>query len=346
MSEFRQNPVTREWVVIATDRSKRPHELQRPKEGRVLPERVETCPFCPGNESLTPPEVLSYRHNGSLPNTPGWWTRVIPNKFPALQPIGSLERTVKDSIFRRMEGVGRHEVVIDTPKHNEIIPFMTDRQVEELLFICRQRYLDLHEDPNHQIIVIFKNYGPGAGTSIEHPHCQILATPVVPAHIRNAIDQARQYFDDQGSCVFCDLTESELKSGERVVSEGNGFVAIHPFASIFPFETWILPKGHDASFSHITLDEAKALGRTLKQVLLGLYRGLNDPDFNFIIHTAPCKDESEGYFHWHVQILPRLTIPAGFEFGSGMAINTVRPEESADFMRQTLASFQEGEKAP
>ena len=341
MSEFRQNPVTREWVIIATDRGKRPHELQRPQQTRVLPEWVETCPFCPGNESLTPPEVLSYRQNGSLPDTPGWWTRVIPNKFPALQPTGSLRRTARDSMFRTMEGVGRHEVVIETPKHNETIPRMTDRQVEELLLICRQRYLDLHEDPHHQIIVIFKNHGPAAGTSIEHPHCQIVASPVVPGQIQNTIDQARRHFDDQGSCVFCDVIERESRAGERVISDLGGFITIHPFASVFPFETWILPREHDASFGHIAPGDAKALGQTLKRVLLGIHQGLKDPDFNFVIHTAPCKDEREDYFHWHLQILPRLTVQAGFEFGSGMTINPVKPEDSAEFMRQTLAFLDE-----
>lgn len=332
MSEFRQDPVTKQWVIIATERAKRPHDFLRPAAQVALPPYKEDCPFCPGNESLTPPETLAYRSGGRA-NGPGWWVRAFPNKFSAVSPTGSLSRQEEGGLFRKMDGVGQHEVIIESPVHNLPIPLMEDRQVEEVVLAYRERYLSLREDPRFKIIILFKNHGRAAGTSLEHPHSQLVAMPIVPLTIRYRFEKAAGHYDDSGTCVYCDVLQEALRLSKRTVMETDHFVVIHPFASRAPFETWIIPKEHQASFGSISLKTAKQFSKTLKIILGKFYRGLNNPDYNYIIHTAPIKDEHEDYFHWHLQILPRLVTPAGFELGTGMFINAALPEETSAFMR-------------
>ncbi len=332
MSEIRQDLTTNEWVIIATERARRPHDFARPVKD-LPPEYSETCPFCPGCEEKTPPEVLAYRDNGK-PNGPGWWVRVIPNKFAALNPRGSIEREIVGGFFRKMAGVGHHEVLIETPKHNLYIPFMEDHQVEEIVLAIRERYLALREDSTVRVIVIFKNHGSAAGTSLEHPHCQIVATPIVPQSLRRRLAVATRYYDDHGGCLYCDMIDMERRSGIRVIEESDGFFVVHPYASRSPFETWILPSRHCASFGTCEVEEAKALGRVLKRTMAGIFRILGNPDFNMVIHTAPIKDEDEDYFHWYMRLIPRMTTIAGFEMGSGIFINTALPEETAASIRE------------
>jgi UDPglucose--hexose-1-phosphate uridylyltransferase len=332
MPEFRQDPITKQWVIIASERARRPHEFLQKSDPPTIPSFKEDCPFCPGNEKLTPPESMAYRQNGT-PNGSGWRVRVIPNKFAALVPEGSLERTEEGGIFRRMDGVGRHEVVIESPDHDKPIALMADRQVEEVVLAYRERYLALREDPRFKSIIIFKNHGIRAGTSLEHPHSQIVGVPVVPLSIRYRYEKAASHFDDVGTCVFCDVMRQNLRMKSRVVRETERFLSFHPFASRAPFETWILPKEHQASFGLMMVDDAREFAAMLKTILRQFYRVLKNPDFNFIIHTAPFKNEQADYYHWHLQILPRLTTPAGFELGTGMFINTAIPEETAAFMR-------------
>jgi UDPglucose--hexose-1-phosphate uridylyltransferase len=210
---------------------------------------------------------------------------------------------------------------------------MADKQVEEVILAYRERYLALREDPRFKLIIIFKNHGSKAGTSLEHPHSQLVAMPIVPLTIRYRFEKAAGHFDDEGTCVYCDILREGLTLPTRLVLETDRFVAFHPFASRAPFETWIIPKAHNASFGSITMDEAKEFAYVLKKMLGKLHKGLNNPDYNFIIHTAPIKDEQEEYFHWHLQILPRLVTPAGFELGTGMFINAALPEETAAFIR-------------
>jgi len=332
MSELRQDPATKQWVIFARERAKRPHDFISLKTIPPLPPYKAECPFCAGNENMTPPEIMAYRQGGPA-NSPGWWTRVIPNRFPALNPQGSLSREEEGGLFRKMDGVGQHEVIIETPQHNLCIALMDDRQIEEILLAYRERYLALREDPRYKLIIIFKNHGLAAGTSIEHPHSQLVAMPIVPLTIRFRFEKAANHFDDNGTCVYCDMLREGLQASPRVVMETNRFVVFHPFASRAPFETWIIPKEHQASFGTISMEDAKEFARVLKTTLLKMYKGLNNPDFNYIIQTAPIKDEHEDYFHWHLQILPRLATPAGFELGTGMFINTALPEETAAFMR-------------
>ncbi len=332
MPELRQDPATKQWVIIARERAKRPHDFIKPVPPPPLPSYKEDCPFCPGNERMTPPETMAYRKGGP-PNGPGWWVRAIPNKFSALVPDGSISRREEEGLFRKMDGVGQHEVIIESPLHNRCIALMENGQVEEILLAYRERYLALREDPRFKLIIIFKNHGRGAGTSLDHPHSQLVATPIVPLNIRHRFEKAASHFDDDGTCVYCDIIREGLRAPTRMLQETERFVAFHPFASRAPFETWILPKEHQASFGSISMRDAKEFAGVLRTTLFQLYKGLNNPDFNYIIHTAPTKDEHEEYFHWHLQILPRLVTPAGFELGTGIFINTAIPEETAAFIR-------------
>ena len=333
MPQLRQDRTTKEWVIIAAERAKRPNDFKKAEPVIERPSFQPDCPFCPGNEHLTPPETLAYR-SGGPPNSSEWWVRVIPNKFPALSPEGSLERKEEKGFFRMMDGVGAHEVVIGSPIHNQLFHRLDDEKVGEVLLAYRERYLALRGDERIKLIIIFKNHGRGAGTSLEHTHSQIVGTSVVPSNIRRKLEEAARYYDDHGSCVYCDLIEEELNDGRRVVMETGKYVVLHPFASRFPFETWILPKEHQASFGLISVEGSKAFGRVLKATLYKLYSKLNDPDYNYVIHTAPIKDEGEDYYHWHLQITPRLTTPAGFEMGSGIYINVAFPEDTAPFLKE------------
>lgn len=333
MPQLRQDPTTKEWVIIAAERSKRPHELKRIEPSIEKPPYKKDCPFCPGNEYLTPHETLAYRSSGPA-DSEGWWVRVVPNKFPALSPEGSLERKEEKGFFRMMDGVGIHEVVIGSPIHNQLFPLMDDKQVEEVLLAYRERYLAIREDPRIKLIIIFKNHGQAAGTSLEHTHSQLVGTAVVPSNIRKKLEEAARYYDDHGRCVYCDSIQEELNSGKRIVMNNEKFVVLQPFASRRPFETWIIPKDHQASFGLISMDDSKTFARVLKETLLKLHSKLNDPPYNYVIHTAPIKDEWEDYYHWHLQIIPRLTTAAGFEMGSGIFINVAFPEETAQFLRQ------------
>ncbi len=334
MSQLRQDCTTKEWVIIATDRSKRPHSFRNgDKPSKEKPVYQTDCPFCGGNEHLTPHETLAYR-SGGAPDAGGWWVRTIPNKFPALSPEGSLERKEEKGVFRMMDGVGIHEVVIETPIHNQILSLMDDQQVEEILLAYRERYIAIRDDPTIKLIIIFKNYGEGAGTSLEHSHSQIVGTPIVPSDIRRKLEEAASYYDDHGSCVYCDVIEEELSAGKRIVMDTENFLVFQPFASRFPFETWILPKRHQASFGLISQEDSKIFAKILKATLFKLYSKLKDPDYNFVIHTSPIKDEREDYYHWHLQIVPRLTTLAGFEMGSGIYINVAFPEETAEFLKK------------
>ena len=280
---------------------------------------------------MTPHEVAAYRHGSK--DGPGWWVRVVPNRFPALTPDASDKRS-EDPFFRFMPGVGRHEVIIEAPEHNMPFALLPDRQAEEVVLMYHDRYLALRDDQAVKAVILFKNKGEAAGTSLEHPHAQIVGTPVVPEHIRETYAVTTRYYDDTGRCIYCDLVERERKAKYRIVFESDEFVAFHPFASRSPFETWIAPKRHVPSFGQISVESAKHFALVLKAVLAKIYRYLNDPDHNVVFHSAPIEDEHKPYFLWHVRIIPRLTTVAGFEIGSGMYINTALPEETAAYLNE------------
>jgi UDPglucose--hexose-1-phosphate uridylyltransferase len=229
MPELRQNPATKEWVIIATERAKRPEEFSA-LAGAKLPLEKDGCPFCIGREEQTPKEILAYRTYDSKPNSPGWWIRIIPNAFPALVPEGIPERFQIENFFTHMAGLGEHEVIIESPNHNDTIVTMEPKQVEEIFLAYRERYITLSKDPRFEMVMLFKNHGASAGTSLRHPHSQIISIPVTPLHIRNRIESAMHYFDDHGTCVYCEMIRKEIKLGERIVMESDNYIVLEPFA--------------------------------------------------------------------------------------------------------------------
>jgi UDPglucose--hexose-1-phosphate uridylyltransferase len=330
VSELRKDAVTGRWVIIATDRARRPNQYVRTVEER----KGGFCPFCPGNEASTPPEVLSYRPPETLPNTEGWWIRVVPNKFPALEPDGELVRA-GEGIYDRMTGIGRHEVLIESPSHEHTYADLPVDQIQEILWALRDRTVDLRKDRRMRYMMIFKNWGREAGASIEHPHSQIIALPVVPKRVQEELTGASKYFDFRERCVFCDMIHQELESKVRTVCENDTFVSFMPFAARFPFETWIVPKEHTAFFSDIQKNEVADLSSLLKQTFSLLKRALNDPPYNFVIHTTPFENAGDTvFYHWHIEIIPKLTMVAGFEWGTGFYINPTPPEAAAEHLRK------------
>jgi UDPglucose--hexose-1-phosphate uridylyltransferase len=329
MPELRQNRFTKEWVIIATERAKRPKDMVVLRAPRNLPSFDPKCPFCPGNEKSTPPEVLrvTSASNGH------WLVRVVPNKFAALQPDLTPRRVVERS-HRTVNGFGFHEVIIETPDHSQATGLMPDLQVASVLRVLKARCTDLSLDSRVANVTIFKNHGTDAGTSLEHPHCQLIATPVIPSQVRNRLYEALRHYDEFGECIFCSAVQEELLDKSRLIMATDHFVALEPFASYTPFCTHIYPRRHMANFADISGEEISDLAHVLRLVLAKLYYGLHDPDFNFTIRSAPAECSGVKYYHWYVSIIPRLTRVAGFELGSGMYINTVLPEAAAEFLRE------------
>jgi len=331
MPELRKDPVVGRWVIISTERSRRPTNFSPVGAQRSS----GFCPFCPGAEDKTPPEVYALRANGGGANGPGWTVRVVPNKFPALQIEGTLDRR-GEGLYDRMNGVGAHEVVIESPRHDQDLSDLPVEHVEQVLLAYRERVLDLHRDKRIRYVLIFKNHGDQAGATLEHTHTQLIATPIIPKNIQEELEGARRYWELKERCVFCDIVQQETAEGEgrRVVSMSERFVAMMPFASRFPFETWILPRRHDASYQTLAEpDEFRELAAMLKDTLSRLNRALDRPPFNFVLHTAPVSDQDLEYFHWHIEIMPTLTRVAGFEIGSGFYINPTPPEDAAQYLR-------------
>ena len=343
MPELRHDPIQRRWVIIATERARRPSDYSQEGESDAP---VGFCPFCEGNEDKTPPEILADRLPGSLANGPGWTIRVVSNKFPALRIEGELGREGV-GMFDRMNGIGAHEVVIETPKHDLNLSDLEQIHLEKLIHAYRQRLIDLMKDQRFRYVLIFKNYGATAGASLSHPHTQVIATPVTPKIVAQELDAAREHYILKERCLFCDVIRQEIDSGERIVYDDGQFVAITPYASRFPFEIVLSPRNHAHDFSHISEDQIQSLASALRDVLGRLKLTLNDPPYNFVLHTAPntsVEPRRVGYwatlaydFHWHLEIIPRLTRVAGFEWGTGFYINPTPPEAAAKFLREAGA---------
>jgi UDPglucose--hexose-1-phosphate uridylyltransferase len=330
MSEIRQNIITRDWVIMATERAKRPHEFVNAKKERpVLPEYKENCPFCIGNEAQATKEFVRIEDEN------GWAVRIIANKFPALSPEGDRVRT-DDGLHRTVSGIGIHDVVVESPIHNAVFAKLPEEHIYKILLAYKIRYAQIKNDRRFEVIVIFKNYGESAGSSLEHTHSQIAATPVVPFQFRDRIQEAIRFFDDHGDCIICRTLLDEISTGTRVVAENSSFIAIIPYASLTPFHIWIFPRMHCSSYENITEEEMRDLASILKLVLLKMYHGLGDPDYNYTIRTAPLADKETRYFHWYMSIVPRISKSAGFELGSGMYINSAIPEESAQFLKNVV----------
>lgn len=330
MPELRKDPVTDRWVIISEERGKRPIFLL----DEIQPPKTIICPLCPGNESMTPPEVFAIRKDGSLPNSPGWNLRVVPNKFPALRIEGDLEKE-GIGLYDRMNGIGAHEVIIETPNHDEHLFDMDAARLKDIFVAFRERCLDLSKDIRFRYIIVFKNYGQRAGASIDHSHSQLIALPIVPKNVSEEIKGGLTHYKLKERCIFCDIIAQEKDEGIRVVVENEKFIAISPYASRFPFEIWILPKKHESSFlTHVESGAYLSLAEIFSVVLKRYERALKRPPYNFMIHTSPLNITEIPYYHWHMEIIPRLTRLAGFEWGTGFYINPTPPEEATSFLKE------------
>jgi UDPglucose--hexose-1-phosphate uridylyltransferase len=329
MSELRKDPVTGRWVIISTERRKRPADfrLESVKLGRD-----DSCPFCEGHESMTPRELLAHRRNGSGANTPGWDLRVVPNQFPVLRVEGILDRQ-GEGLFDKMNGIGAHEVIIETPRHDETLATMGEAAVEQVLWAFRERVQDLKQDRRFRYIIVFKNHGAAAGASLDHSHSQLIALPIVPREVRDEVDGAQAHFAVKERCVFCDIVRQERQEARRLIAENADMVAIAPYAPRFPFETWLLPKRHQAFFEDAPRHEIASLARLLSDVLRRMNRALRHPPYNLLIHSAPLAEPAGDFYHWHVEIIPTLTKVAGFEWATGFYLNPTAPEEAAQVLR-------------
>jgi UDPglucose--hexose-1-phosphate uridylyltransferase len=329
MSELRKDPIIGRWVIISTDRGKRPSEFVSAPPPR---KSGGFCPFCAGNEDKTPNEILAYRSNGHGPNTPGWHIRIVPNKYPALKVEGELGKEGY-GVYDKINGVGAHEVIIESPQHFETLSTVTPKQFEEVLWAYRDRIVDLKRDMRLRYILIFKNHGEAAGATIEHSHSQLIALPIIPKRVVEEIKGAEEYYNYKERCIFCDIIRQEIRMAERVVAEERDFIAVTPYAPKSPFEVWILPKHHESNFENCQKHHFEELSRLFSDVLRRMDKVLNFPPYNYILHTAPLKDGTMSHYHWHFEIMPKLVKVAGFEWGSGFYINPTPPEEAARFLR-------------
>ncbi len=341
MSELRQDPIHRRWVIIAPERQRRPRmQSAEARPGPAIDN--QPCPFCPGNEALTPPEICARRPAGSQPDTPDWSLRVVPNRSPALRVEGRLEpRAV--GLHDLMQGIGAHEVLIEMPEHGPSMADMSVEALHDLLEVWQERQRDLFRDGRLEHVLIFKNHGAAAGALLSHSCSQIIATPVTPRTVMDKLTSARRYYDQKRRCVFCDMLRQELDDGARVVLADEQVAVLAPYASRFPFELLIMPRRHRHAFVDSGTEELGALAMALREALGRLREALDDPPYNLVLHTAPnpttLRPHPFGWrslpwdYHWHIEIIPRQLPMAGFEWASGFHINPTPPEEAAEFLR-------------
>src|SRR5215216_5902680 len=328
MSELRKDPVTGRWVIISTERRKRPSDF-RLESVAIDPDAG--CPFCEGHEEMTPHELLA-RRNGGAPDGSGWSLRVVPNQFPVLRVEGTLDRQ-GEGLFDKMNGIGAHEVIIESPRHEDTLATMSEAATEQVLWACRERVRDLKQDRRFRYIIIFKNHGAAAGSSLDHPHSQLIALPIVPREVRDEVEGAKVHYAVKERCVFCDVIRQEATDGRRMIAETADMVALAPYAPRFPFETWIMPRRHQALFEDTPRQEIGTLARLLGDILRRMNRVLRNPPYNLLIHSAPLDEPAGDFYHWHVEVIPKLTKVAGFEWATGFYVNPTSPEEATRVLR-------------
>ncbi len=338
MSELRLNLVTGDWVIIATDRACRPNDFVSGINNQNVPAHDQECPFCLGNENMTPNEILHYPEDGP------WQLRVVPNRFPALSTSA---QPIRDNNGRlhRIGGFGSHEVIIESPVHNQNLTDLHQNQICQLLCIYRERFIQLYNTPGIEHVIIFKNYGEAAGTSLAHPHSQIIATPVVPIQMRERMHEYVRYFDHTGECLMCSTLADELHDGRRILLESEHFVSFVPYAALSPFHLWLFPRRHEHRFGLISNEELQDMADHLQKLLKLLKLAVGDPSYNFTIRSDSMHSVHQQCCHWYLSIVPRVTQVAGFEMGSGMYINASIPEESAAFLQSFLPQILEGSGA-
>lgn len=344
MRELRFDPLRNRWVIVSPERARRPSDYLIEKRPQPAREAV-ACPFCRGHEARTPPEIYAIRDENSAPNTPGWRIRVVPNKFPALRIEDEAIR-FGVGIFDVVSGAGAHEVIIETPEHHLALADLPVEWIKDVLMTYRERIRDLHRDERLRYVLVFKNHHLAAGASLTHTHSQLIATPLVPPTIKEELRVCRQHYQSKERCLICDLIRQERRLAERIIYEDENFLVWAPFASSFPFEMWLLPEEHRHDFSSLSDAHLMAVARVLKITLLGLKELLDDPPYNLVLHTAPPPFKRPGHtdywssiaydYHWHFEIIPRLTRIAGFEWGAGLFINPTPPEAAAEYLRQKV----------
>lgn len=326
MQEFRKDPITGRWVIISTERARRPHAFASPSAR--LPGIEGPSPFAAGQEAQAQPELLAYHHGEGG----AWSLRVVPNRYPALRVEGTLEFE-GDGMYDQMSGIGAHEVIIETPDPEVALADLPEGRIADLFWAFRDRVNDLKRDTRLRYMVMFKNHGQDAGATIAHSHSQLIALPVVPRFTEEEMAGSLRYFDYRHRCIYCDMLKQELQTQSRVVTSNDGFAGIAPYASRFPFETWILPRRHTSHFEAVTDNEVRQLAATMKQVLQRVNQALEKPAYNFVIHSAPVQDAPIEHYHWHIEIIPRIVRVAGFEWSTGIYINPTAPEEAAAYLR-------------
>lgn len=326
LPEFRRNPLTGDWVLYAAERAARPNDF-----------RVESgtgdCPFCPGNEGLTPPEILAGRPDGSPPNSPDWRWRIFANKFPALTPARPGRMTVPPNDDWR-PALGRHEILIETPRHDASLADLTREEVLATLRACTARLSALEREPEVRYAFIFKNHGQGSGASLRHPHFQIVALPFVPDRIRSQTDHAKEQFDRAGACTYCDLIEREHRERSRLIYSSGEIVVFAPRAGRFSGEVWIMPARHSARLQESSDDALAEAAAALRNLVIALREWAGEAPYNLVILPAPSGADCARFFHWRIELIPRLTGVAGFEWATGIHVNQVTPEDAARRFRE------------
>jgi UDPglucose--hexose-1-phosphate uridylyltransferase len=352
MPNLRRDPILDRWVIIAEDRAKRPRAFtSRENFAQIDPDEAEqACPFCPGNEHETPPEAFALRDHAAEPNAPGWSVRVVPNKYPALvrESVASLagetdvlrslanappmpaERSVYDSA----PAIGVHDVIIDTPRHVTTVGELTAEEFALSLAAIRLRLQALAGETGINHALVFKNVGTAAGATLDHLHSQLMAAGTVFPLVAGEICGAANFYETHGECLFCRMIQLERINGSRVVAESAAFIAFCPFASRFAYEMWILPKLHASRFESMALENLADLASLARSAIAKIERLFQPPAYNLVFHTSPFDSAAIEHYHWHIEVFPRVTIPAGFEWGSGCAVNPVSPETAAARLRE------------
>lgn len=325
-SELRHDLVTGDWVVIATGRAKKPEDFVLDKRASIPEDPDKICPFCHPEETGQEEDVLIYKKGDS-----DWSLRVFPNKFPAFERNGTPKHFEEGPYFG-MEGTGYHELIV-TRDHQKQIANLEVQEVAEIVDAYRERYVDLMNKKSVNYIEIYHNHGMEAGATIRHPHSQLVAVPVISPYVKGELDGAETYFRANRDCVYCAMIEWEGGHGKRVVFENNLFIAFCPFASRSAFEIWVMPKKHSPYFERIAEKDKMEMAEALQISINKIYKALGDPAYNFYLHTAPCDGKDYPHFHWHIEILPRTTIWAGFELSTGIEISKIQPETAAEYLR-------------
>ena len=344
MSELRYNHLKDTWSIIAEERARRPHDyathIHEEEKGDV-----SLCPFEYGNEDKTPPEIFAIREPGTLPNTPGWKVRVIPNKYPAVR-IETPPDRVGECFYDKIMGFGAHEVIVETPDHFKHIQNFSIEEFNNMFTAYKERIKSLSGDVRIRYIHVFKNHGKEAGKSLVHSHSQLIALPSIPKIVDTQINQSRNYYKEKERCLICDEINQELKEVKRIIYENDSFVIFCPYASLFPFEIKIVPKFHSHDFTQINDKQMNDLSDATRTAVNKLYKTLVNPPFNMVLYTSPPIREIpskmdyfyhiDRFYHWHIEILPRIATLAGFELGTGYYINPTPPEDAAKFLREVL----------